>query len=86
MLDLIDSGMFSHGDQLLFKPLINQLLTLDPYMVLADFRAYVDCQKKVSETYLNQKLWTKMSILNVANMGYFSSDRAVREYCQKFWV
>jgi len=84
-IDLIDSGLFSHGDRFLFKPLLNQLLNQDPYMLLAEFRSYVNCQAKVSEAYLDEKLWTKMSILNMANMGYFSSDRAIVEYCRKIW-
>jgi starch phosphorylase len=54
-------------------------------MLLADFRAYVDCQERVSQAYADQERWTKMSILNVARIGYFSSDRTIREYCRDIW-
>jgi glycogen phosphorylase len=84
-IDLIQSGIFSKGDTNLFKPLIDSLLGQDPYLVLQDFQSYVDCQQKVSETYRNKDHWTKMSILNVARMGKFSSDRSIKEYCEKIW-
>ena len=57
----------------------------DPYFLLADFQSYVDCQEKVSQAYQNPEQWSKMSILNVARMGKFSSDRSIREYCQDIW-
>ena len=85
IIDLISSGFFSKGDGSLFKPLIGSLINRDEYMVLADYQAYVDCQEVVSETYLDRTRWTRMSILNVARMGKFSSDRAIREYCEKIW-
>ena len=53
--------------------------------MLADYQAYVDCQDRVSAAYRDQKNWTEMSILNVARMGKFSSDRSIRDYCQKIW-
>ena len=52
---------------------------------LADYQAYVDCQQRVSEAYREQKDWTRMSILNSARVGRFSSDRSIREYCRKIW-
>ncbi len=85
VLDLIQSGFFSHGDTQLFKPLIDSLLNHDDYMLLADFQSYVDCQDRVAECYMNQDEWTRMSILNVARMGKFSSDRSIREYCEDIW-
>jgi len=85
IIDLISSGFFSKGDGSLFKPLIGSLINRDEYMVLADYQAYVDCQEVVSKTYLDRTRWTRMSILNVARMGKFSSDRAIREYCEKIW-
>lgn len=85
VIDRIANGYFSHGDQELFRPIINSLLYHDPYMLLADYQAYVDCQDQVSQTYQNQALWTKMSILNSARMAKFSSDRTIREYCQEIW-
>jgi starch phosphorylase len=85
VLDRIREGYFSHGDPGLFSPLVDNLLYHDPFMLLADYQSYVDCQDKVSETWRDQDLWTKMSILNVARMGKFSSDRAIQEYCQDIW-
>ena len=85
VLDLISQGYFSHGDVSLFKPLVDELLYQDQYMLLADYQSYIDCQDKVSETWRDQDLWTRMSILNVARIGKFSSDRAIREYCQDIW-
>jgi glycogen phosphorylase len=84
-LDLISSGFFSHGDRGLFAPLVNALLHGDEYLVLADYHAYVDRQDEVDEIFGDQKRWTRMSILNVARMGKFSSDRAIREYCRDIW-
>ncbi len=84
-LDLLVSGALTHGDQLLFRPLVDNLLYDDPFMVLADYRSYLDCQGRVSDTYGDPKQWTRMSILNVARAGKFSSDRAIREYCEDIW-
>jgi len=61
------------------------LLGQDQYLVLKDFQSYIDCQQKVSQAYIDKEHWTKMSILNVARMGKFSSDRSIREYCEKIW-
>jgi starch phosphorylase len=85
VIDRIASGVFSHGDPDLFKPLVEQLLNHDPYFLLADYQSYVDCQDRVGLAYQDQERWTKMAILNTARMGFFSSDRAIREYCQEIW-
>ncbi len=85
VIDLIGSGIFSSGDTELFRPLIDNLLYQDRFMVLADYQAYVDCQVKVSEAYQNQDEWVRMSILNAARMGKFSSDRSIQEYCDQIW-
>ena len=85
VIDLIQSGVFSKGDTNLFKPIIDSLLGQDPYLVLKDFQSYTECQQKVSDAYNDKDHWTKMSILNVARMGKFSSDRSIREYCEKIW-
>ena len=85
VIDRIQAGDFSNGDKMLFKPLLDSVLGYDPYFVLQDFRSYVDCQQKVSTAYKDQPGWTKMSILNVARSGKFSSDRSIREYCEKIW-
>jgi glycogen phosphorylase len=84
-LDLIASGFFSNGDRELFRPLLESLLNHDDYMLLADYQSYVDCQQQVSEAYRDQKNWTRMSILNSARVGRFSSDRSIREYCRDIW-
>lgn len=84
-IDLISNGFFSHGDTKLFKPLVDNLLYQDPYRVFADYKSYIECQDKVSEAYRDQTQWTKMSILNVARIGKFSSDRSIRDYCQYIW-
>jgi len=84
-IDLINSGIFSYGDHELFRPLTNSLLDYDPFKLLADYRPYIECQSSVAECFLNQQRWSRMSILNVARMGGFSSDRAVREYCEQIW-
>ncbi|NOQ67359.1 MAG: glycogen phosphorylase, partial [Desulfobacterales bacterium] len=84
-LDQISTGFFSQGDTNLFKPLVDSLLYHDDYMLLADYQSYIECQQEVSEAYLDQEGWTRMSILNAARMGKFSSDRSIREYCEKIW-
>ncbi len=84
-IDLIRSGHFSHGDHELFRPLLDSLLNHDPYLVLADYQSYIDCQQQVSEVFRNREQWTRMSILNVARMGKFSSDRSIREYSRRVW-
>lgn len=85
-IDAIANGAFSKGDRELFKPIVDNLLWSDPFMVLADFRSYVDCQEKeVGAMWRNPDRWTRASILNVARMGPFSSDRAIDEYCRNIW-
>jgi starch phosphorylase len=84
-LDLIAEGFFSRGDVSLFRPLIEGLLDWDPYLALADFQAYADCQALVGRAYADSERWTAMSILNVARSGKFSSDRTVREYLDHIW-
>jgi starch phosphorylase len=84
-IDAIASGVFSGGDHNLFRPLVDDLLGRDPYMCLADYRSYVDAQADVDRVYRDTARWTKMSILNVARAGKFSSDRAIREYCADIW-
>jgi starch phosphorylase len=85
VIDLINSGLFSHGDHELFKPLTENLIQYDPFLLLADYPSYIDAQSEVSHAYREPARWTRMSILNVAHMGKFSSDRAIREYCDNIW-
>jgi starch phosphorylase len=84
-IDLIGSGFFSHGDALMFRPFLDRLLQHDPFLVLADYRSYVDCQDEVGQAFRDTEHWTRMSILNVARIGKFSSDRSIRDYCENIW-
>ncbi len=84
-IDQLRSGHFSQGDGELFRPLVDNLLDHDPFMLLADYQSYIDCQYRVSSAYRDQEQWVRMSILNVARMGKFSSDRSIREYCDNIW-
>jgi glycogen phosphorylase len=84
-VDLITSGQFSQGDANLFKPLVDSLKQYDPYMLFADYQSYVNCQEQVSQAFKERDNWMRMSLLNTARMGKFSSDRAIREYCNQIW-
>ncbi len=84
VLDFVASGALG-GDPMAFRPLVDNLLERDPFLVLADFDAYVACQERVSALWRDPQAWTRRSILTVARMGRFSSDRAVREYCARVW-
>jgi starch phosphorylase len=84
-LELIGSGALSPGQPDLFAPIVSSLLGGDPFMLLADFQPYVSCQQRVAEAYRDPEAWTRMSILNVARMGRFSSDRTIREYAEQIW-
>jgi starch phosphorylase len=84
-IDLIASGHFSKGDGNLFRPLVDSLLNHDEYMLFADYQSYVDCQDRVSKAFRDQEHWTRMSILNTARSGKFSSDRSIRDYCERIW-
>ncbi|MBF0521134.1 MAG: glycogen/starch/alpha-glucan family phosphorylase, partial [Nitrospirae bacterium] len=85
-LDMIDSGFFSPEDPNLFKPIVDSLLNQgDRFLLLADFASYEKTQQQVSDVYKNQALWSKRSVLNVANTGFFSSDRTIMEYVNDIW-
>ncbi|MFL5097301.1 MAG: glycogen/starch/alpha-glucan phosphorylase [Xanthobacteraceae bacterium] len=84
-IDAIADGAFSSGDRELFKPIVENLLGSDPYMVLADYRSYVDCQDEVARAWRDPERWTRAAIRNVAYMGPFSSDRSIRDYCRDIW-
>ena len=85
VLDAIAHGEFSPDDPYRFEALIRALITQDPYMLLADFQSYSDCQQYVSEVYRDRQRWTKMSILNTARTGKFSADRTIQQYCDEIW-
>jgi glycogen phosphorylase len=85
VIDLIGSGFFSHGDTGLFRPLVEDLLNRDEYLLLADYQSYVNCQEAVNKAYFDREKWASMSIRNVARVGKFSSDRSIRDYAKKIW-
>jgi glycogen phosphorylase len=85
VLEQLRSGFFSGGDRELFRPLADSLIHHDPYLLMADFQSYVDCQREVGRAFEDPCHWTRMSILNTARMGKFSSDRSIREYNDKIW-
>jgi len=85
VIDLIASGAFSPAEPGLFRQLIDQLLWHDDYLLLADYQAYLDCQDRVAAAFRDRHKWTEMSILNVARMGKFSSDRSILDYCRAIW-
>jgi starch phosphorylase len=85
VLGLISNGQFSHGDTEVFKPLVDNLRHDDPFLVVADYAAYVECQDRVAAAWQDRDAWSRMSILNAARSGKFSSDRAITEYCDDIW-
>ncbi len=86
VLDQLNSGFFCREDPGLFKPIVDSLLNKgDYYLLLADFASYLECQEKVSRTYLDPDQWTRKAIINVANMGKFSSDRSIAQYAEEIW-
>lgn len=84
-IDAVAAGEFSGGNRELFQPLVDSLLYEDPYMLCADFRSYIDRQEEVERAYTDGDRWTRMSILNSARCGYFSSDRAIGQYSAAIW-
>jgi len=85
VIDFIGSGALSGGDAELFRPIVNNLLEQDPYLLLADYQSYIDAQERVSALWRDTPGWTRQSILNTARAGKFSSDRSIRDYCELIW-
>jgi starch phosphorylase len=85
VLEQVASGVFSPSEPTLYRDLVNDLLDHDHFMVLPDFQAYVDKQREVANRFLDRNAWRRSAILNIAHMGWFSSDRAIREYAQDIW-
>ena len=85
VIDFIASCTLARGDAGLFGPMVAQLLDHDPFLVLADYAAYIDAQTRVSALWRDPQAWTRQSILNTARMGKFSSDRSIRDYCARVW-
>ncbi|MFO1476140.1 MAG: glycogen/starch/alpha-glucan phosphorylase [Verrucomicrobiota bacterium] len=86
VLDFLVSGGIPGVDAGLFRPLVDNLLWDDPYLCLADYQSYVDCQARVTALWRDPEAWSRMSILNAARMGKFSSDRSIRDYCEHVWA
>lgn len=84
-LDAIGSGAFNQSEPALHRPIVDSIIHGDFYMLLADIDSYAAAQRNVEKLWSDPRAWTRASILNVARMGYFSSDRAVREYAEKIW-
>jgi starch phosphorylase len=85
VLDRIAAGEYSNGDRDLFRPIVDSLLKRDEYLLLADYASYIDCHDRAAGAYREEQSWTRMSILNTARCGFFSSDRTMRQYCDKIW-
>ena len=86
VIESIADGSFSGGDRQLFKPLVDSLMDKhDQYLLLLDFESYITCQNEVNDAFLDTKMWTKKSILNVARMGKFSTDRTIKQYSEEIW-
>jgi starch phosphorylase len=85
VLDGLRDGRFSNGNRELFAPLVADLLHRDSYMLLADFSSYSTVQARAGEAYADTLRWSRMSVLNTARSGKFSSDRTIREYCNEIW-
>jgi starch phosphorylase len=85
-MKLLQSGHFSQFEINLFEPLISSINSAqDPWLTAADFRSFVDAQQRVAEAYLDRERWTRMSVLNTANSGKFSTDRTMRDYNKEIW-
>ena len=79
------AGTFSHGDTERYKPIVDSLLGNDWFMVASDFDAYAKAQGDVAKLWSNKKLWTEKAIINSVSMGWFSSDRTIRDYARDIW-
>jgi len=85
VVDILTSEALTRGARDLFAPIVDQLLGDDPYMLMADYRSYVDAQQSVDDRWQTPGAWTTDAILNVAAMGRFSADRSIRDYCTRVW-
>ena len=84
-IDLLAGGHFTRGDRAASAQVVDNLLTHDPFMALADFQGYLDAQDRVDAVYRDTDAWTRSTILNVARSGFFSSDRSMRDYLDRIW-
>jgi starch phosphorylase len=84
-LGAVAAGAYSGGDPSTFAQVVDQLLTVDPFLVLADFGSYLAVQERIEDSYRDPHAWTRSAILNVARSGWFSSDRSIRDYLDRIW-
>lgn len=85
VLDMLDSGFFCPDDRSRYKGIVQWLRTSDPYMLCADFDSYIARQKEAEQVYLDKRRWARMAVYNIANMGFFSSDRTIHQYAEDIW-
>jgi starch phosphorylase len=85
VLDAVGAGVFSHDEPQRFAPLIDGVTGNDWFMVAADFESYADTQAQVASLWRDQAAWWRASVLNTARVGWFSSDRSIREYATNLW-
>jgi starch phosphorylase len=85
VVDMIATNFFNPKEFGIFDDMIRGLMNVDYYCLFADYQSYIDAQDKVAALYLKKDEWTKKSILNVARVAKFSSDRSVKEYADKIW-
>ena len=85
VFNLIDKGHFSGGTKETFRPILDNLVYDDPFFVLADLPDYLRAQDTVSQVWTDKKKWSRMSLMNIARSGFFSSDRSIQDYCDKIW-
>ncbi|MEO8178457.1 MAG: glycogen/starch/alpha-glucan phosphorylase [Deltaproteobacteria bacterium] len=84
-IELIESGLFAPSEPGIFRELLENLRHADPYLVCADFEAYAEAQEQAAQRYLQPDAWQRDSLLNIAQSGTFSSDRAIRQYADEIW-
>ncbi len=85
VVDRLAQDHFTPGEKGIFHPILNELLSSDRFMVMADFSAYVEAQRRISEAFIDKENWTRMAIRNTARSGFFSSDRTIRQYAEEIW-
>ena len=85
VINLVKGGHFSGGDKDIFNPLMDNILNHDPFCVCADFSDYMHAQDRVSHAYKDTDKWNHSAVVNIARSGFFSSDRSIRDYCDKIW-
>ena len=86
VIDAVATDMFSPKEKGIFLPIVNSLLDMgDVYCIMADFQAYLDAQLRIDQLWQNRYAWAEKSIINIARIGKFSSDRAIKEYAEDIW-